>query len=63
MILDHNDPSKILFRCKHPILEPLADYENHGAKSGVVYVCGAVIKGDTLFVYYGGADSVVCGRN
>jgi predicted GH43/DUF377 family glycosyl hydrolase len=60
MILDHNDPTKILFRCKHPILEPIANYENHGAKSGVVYVCGAVIKEDTLFVYYGGADSVVC---
>jgi predicted GH43/DUF377 family glycosyl hydrolase len=60
MILDHHDPSKILYRCTYPILEPSATYENHGAKSGVVYVCGAVIKEDTLFVYYGGADSVVC---
>jgi predicted GH43/DUF377 family glycosyl hydrolase len=60
MILDHHDPAKILHRCTYPILEPSAIYENHGAKSGVVYVCGAVIKEDTLFVYYGGADSVVC---
>ncbi len=60
MILDQNDPTKILHRCNYPILEPNAHYENHGAKSGVVYVCGAVIKEDTLFVYYGGADSVVC---
>lgn len=60
MILDYNDPTKILYRSKHPILEPIAHYENNGAKSGVVYVCGAVIKGDTLFVYYGGSDSVVC---
>ena len=60
MILDYNDPTKILYRSKHPILEPIAHYENNGAKSGVVYVCGAVIKDDTLFVYYGGSDSVVC---
>jgi predicted GH43/DUF377 family glycosyl hydrolase len=60
MILDHDDPTKILYRCKHPILEPNAVYENHGAKSGVVYVCGAVIKDNMLLVYYGGADSVVC---
>jgi predicted GH43/DUF377 family glycosyl hydrolase len=60
MILDYNDPTKILHRATHPILEPNEAYENHGAKAGVVYVCGAVIKGETLFVYYGGADSVVC---
>jgi predicted GH43/DUF377 family glycosyl hydrolase len=60
MILDNDDPTKILYRCSHPILEPAESYENEGAKSGVVYVCGAVIKDETLFVYYGGADSVVC---
>ncbi|MEI8343749.1 MAG: hypothetical protein WCF93_02225 [Candidatus Moraniibacteriota bacterium] len=60
MILDYSDPTKILHRCNYPILEPTAHYENHGAKAGVVYVCGAVIKENTLFVYYGGADSVVC---
>lgn len=60
MLLDHDDPTKILHRCKNPILEPDAKYENDGAKAGVVYVCGAVIKDDKLLVYYGGADSVVC---
>jgi predicted GH43/DUF377 family glycosyl hydrolase len=60
MILDYTNPSRILYRCRHPILEPMTAYENQGAKPGVVYVCGAIIEGDTLFVYYGGADSVVC---
>ena len=60
MLLDYNDPTKILHRSKYPILEPIAHYENFGAKAGVVYVCGAVIKDETLLVYYGGADSVVC---
>ncbi len=60
LILDYQDPTKILHRCTYPILEPTAHYENHGAKAGVVYVCGAAIKDETLFVYYGGADSVIC---
>ncbi len=58
MLLDLNDPTKILHRSPHPIMEPDADYENNG-KPGVIYVCGAVIKDGTLFVYYGGADKVV----
>jgi len=59
MLLDHADPEKILARCIEPILEPDEHYENEGLKSGVVYVCGAVIKDETLFVYYGGADTTV----
>lgn len=66
MLLDLNDPTKILYRSKNPILEPEEDYENNGHKWGVVYSCGAVVKQkskdmkETLFVYYGGADKFVC---
>jgi len=60
MILDYKNPEKILFRSANPILEPDKNYENEGYKAGVVYVCGAVVVEDTLFVYYGGADTVVC---
>jgi predicted GH43/DUF377 family glycosyl hydrolase len=60
MLLDLADPTKILHRSKEAILEPDAPYENEGFKAGVVYSCGAVVVDDTLFVYYGGADSVVC---
>lgn len=60
MLLDYDDPTKVLYRANCPVLEPNESYENEGAKAGVVYVCGAIIKDDTLFVYYGGADSVVC---
>jgi predicted GH43/DUF377 family glycosyl hydrolase len=60
MILDEKDPTKILYKSKGPILEPEEDYENNGIAHGVVYSCGAVIKDDELFVYYGGADKFVC---
>lgn len=60
MLLDLEDPRKIIHRCHQPILEPDAHYENNGFKSGVVYVCGSVIKDGKIFVYYGGADKFVC---
>lgn len=60
MILDKNNPAQVLYRSTKPILEPDMWYENEGYKSGVVYPCGAVTKDDQLFVYYGGADTVVC---
>lgn len=60
MLLDLKNPKKILARAKFPILEPDTWYENEGFKFGVVYPCGADIIDGTLFVYYGGADMVMC---
>ncbi len=60
MLLDLNDPTKVLYRSTQPIIRPTHWYENQGYKSGVVYPCGAVVKDNTLHVYYGGADTYVC---
>ncbi len=60
MMLDHKDPTKVLYRTNNPIISPDEHYENAGHKSGVVYPCGAVVKNNDLYVYYGGADTVVC---
>ena len=60
LLLDLDDPTKVLYRSTQPILEPQEHYENHGHKWGVVFTCGAVVKDGTLFVYYGGADACVC---
>ena len=67
MLLDIHDPTKILNRSVAPVLSPDEHYENHG-KPGIVYACGAVVRPstalgtseETLFIYYGGADKVVC---
>lgn len=60
MLLDLDDPTKVIARSDQPILEPEEWYENDGWKAGVAYPCGAVIKDGKLIVYYGGADTVVC---
>jgi len=59
MLLDITDPTKVLYRAAAPVLVPDEDYENHG-KPGIVYAGGACVQGGKLFVYYGGADKVVC---
>ena len=43
MLLDLADPRTVLYRSPRPILEPQAESENVGHKSGVVYPCGAVV--------------------
>ncbi len=60
MLLDLKEPEKVLYRSEEPILEPEEWYENTGYKAGIVYPCGAVVKDDDLYVYYGGADNYVC---
>jgi len=59
MILDSEEPSKVLFRSSKPVLEPRAWYEHSGFKPGILYPCGAVIKGADLIVYYGCSDNFV----
>jgi beta-1,2-mannobiose phosphorylase / 1,2-beta-oligomannan phosphorylase len=59
MLLDLVDPTKVLYRAAAPVLSPDELYENNG-KPGIVYACGAVVREGKLFVYYGGADKVVC---
>lgn len=57
--IDVKNPEKVLFRSKQPILQPIKDYEKKGQVPNVVFSCGAVIKEKKLFVYYGGADTVI----
>lgn len=58
MLLDLNDPSKVICRAGSPILEPDKWYENDW-KPGIIYASGAVVKDGKLFVYYGGGDKYI----
>jgi predicted GH43/DUF377 family glycosyl hydrolase len=60
MLLDLNDPRKIIARSSDIIMEPEYPYETDGYYTGCVFPTGNVIKDDTLYVYYGGADKFVC---
>lgn len=61
ILLDLNDPSKIVARSNKPIFEPEAEYETTGFFGGVVFSCGAIVDGDCVKMYYGAADtSMAC---
>ena len=61
-LLDRDDPSKVLARDSEWVLGPRMDYELNGDVPGVVFPCGWILRddGNTLHLYYGAADSVVC---
>lgn len=59
LLLDLNDPRKILSRTKDFIMEPEYEYETSGYYNGCVFPTGNVIKDGILYVYYGCADKYV----
>jgi len=58
-VLDLDNPEKVIYRQKEPILEPEMDWETNGLVPNVVFSCGAIEKDDEIIVYYGGADTVI----
>jgi beta-1,2-mannobiose phosphorylase / 1,2-beta-oligomannan phosphorylase len=56
MLLDENDPGRVLKVSRDAILEPQADFENEGFVSKVVFPTGVVEEGDRLLIYYGASD-------
>jgi predicted GH43/DUF377 family glycosyl hydrolase len=61
ILLDLDDPSKVLARSKHPLLAPEADYELNGFFGEVVFTNGHLVNGDEITLYYGASDEVICG--
>jgi len=59
VMLDLNDPSKVIARSKNFIMEPEFDYELDGFYNGCVFPTGNVVKDGILYVYYGGADKYI----
>lgn len=59
LLLDLNDPTQILAKSPVPLLEPDAPYEREGFFGNVVFTCGALIRDETLHVWYGAADECV----
>lgn len=59
VLLDLNDPAIVLARTADPIFEPEEPYEKIGIVNNVVFPCGMVEKNGLLYIYYGGADTVV----
>ena len=60
VLLDAEQPWKVIARDEKPILEPQMDYEIEGFFGNVVFTCGLLCEDDKLRIYYGVADTAVC---
>jgi len=61
VLMELDDPSKVIGRSDIPILSPREDYERVGDINNVVFSCGAILEDDgEVKVYYGAADTCIC---
>jgi predicted GH43/DUF377 family glycosyl hydrolase len=55
MLLDLNDPTRVIGRLRDPFLEPI-EGERDGYVPNVIYSCGSVIHDGTVVIPYGFSD-------
>ncbi len=58
LLLDANDPTRVLKRTAEPFMRPETDFERTGFVPNVVFPTGLVRDGESVLVYYGAADAV-----
>lgn len=59
VLLDLEDPTRVIRRTDEWIFGPKATYEREGDADDVVFPCGWIVKDDTINMYYGAADSCI----
>lgn len=61
MLLDLDNPTKIIGMCKEPILSPEQPYEKTGFRGDVIFPGGMILEDSgEVKIYYGAADTVEC---
>jgi predicted GH43/DUF377 family glycosyl hydrolase len=58
-LLDLKDPSKEFARLPYVLFSPEYDWELKGEVNNVVFPTGTALFGNTLFIYYGAADTCI----
>ncbi|MBS1705861.1 MAG: glycosidase [Armatimonadetes bacterium] len=59
VLVDLEDPTKLIRRGQEWIFAPQADYERQGDVPNVVFPSGVVVDGDEMKIYYGCADTSI----
>lgn len=61
MLLDLEDPSKIIGIYQEPLIAPETQYEKDGFRNDVIFPGGMILEDDgEVKIYYGAADTVEC---
>jgi predicted GH43/DUF377 family glycosyl hydrolase len=59
LLLDRDDPSRVIARSREPIMLPTTDYETKGFVPNVVFPTAMLDHGNDWQVFYGAADTSV----
>jgi predicted GH43/DUF377 family glycosyl hydrolase len=58
-LLDLNNPAKVIARLPYALFSPQYEWELNGEVNNVVFPTGTALFGNTLFIYYGAADTKI----
>lgn len=58
-LLDLHNPAKEIARLPYPLFSPEYEWELKGEVNNVVFPTGTALFGNTLFIYYGAADTQI----
>jgi beta-1,2-mannobiose phosphorylase / 1,2-beta-oligomannan phosphorylase len=59
VLLDSDEPFKIIAKSGKPVMEPQTDYELNGYFGNVIFTCGVLYEEGRVKVYYGAADTCI----
>jgi len=59
LLLDRDDPGRVLARSNEPIMQPVTDFETEGFVPNVVFPTAMLDLGEHLQIFYGAADTCV----
>lgn len=57
VLLDKENPQKIIGRTREPLMVPQEKYELQGIVPNVIFPSGGLIENEELYIYYGAADT------
>jgi predicted GH43/DUF377 family glycosyl hydrolase len=60
LLLDQQDPKKIVGEVKRPFLVPEEEYEQYGRVPRIVFPSGAIKMRANVYLYYGATDTTSC---
>ena len=61
MLLDLENPKKVIGLCKTPLLAPELPYEtDEGFRTNAIFPGSVIAEGDNVKIYYGASDTVEC---